>query len=86
MPAQGNPQGADAPNVPTAAQLAQLATLQATLATAQSNLDAIKNRTGTLRAAQKAYLNAQYAVTQYEAYIYGGMKPGIYDEGGPSVT
>jgi hypothetical protein len=87
MPASGNPQGADAPNVPTAAQLAKLATLQATAAAAQATYNAIVFPiTGTLAVAQAAMLNANAAVNQYQAYIYGGQKPGIIDEGGPSIT
>ncbi len=83
MPAAGNPQGANAPNVPTAAQLAQLATLQATqaaaLVTYQAGIE-------TSEANKAAYQAATAAVTQYQAYIYGGSKPGIYDEGGSTVT
>jgi hypothetical protein len=87
MPATGNPQGADAPNVPTAAQLAKLATLQATAAAALATYQAlVVPITGTLPVAQAALLNANAAVVQYQAYIYGGQKPGIYDEGGNSVT
>ena len=70
------------PHTPTAAQLTQLATLQATQASAKTTLDAItKNKTGTLAVAQAAWKAAASAVTNYEAYIYGGQKPGIYDEG-----
>lgn len=83
MPATGNPQGADAPNVPTAAQLAQLATLQATAAANLATLDAARISHKTAHA---AYLQSQAKVTQYQAYIYGGQKPGIYDEGGPTIT
>jgi hypothetical protein len=83
MPAAGNPQGADAPNVPTAAQLAQLATLQATAAAALVTLDAARISHKTAHA---ALLLAQNKVNQYQAYIYGGQKPGIYDEGGAAIT
>ncbi len=83
MPSAGNPQGADAPNVPTAAQLAQLATLQATQATALATYQAGIETSETNKAAYQA---ATAAVWQYQAYIYGGQKPGIYDEGGPSIT
>jgi hypothetical protein len=87
MPATGNPLGADAPNVPTAAQLAQLATLKAAAVSAKATYDAIVAPvTGSLPVAQAALLNANAAVTQYEAYIAGGQKPGIIDEGGPSVV
>jgi hypothetical protein len=87
MPVSGLGPGGNAPNVPTAAQLTKLATLQATAATAAATLTAINAPvTGTLVVAQAAYLAAQAAVTQYQAYIYGGQKPGIIDEGGPTVT
>lgn len=85
-PAAGNPQGANAPNIPTAAQLAQLATLQATQTTTKAALDAIQGTHGTLHAAKIAYQAATAKVVQYEAFIAGGQKPGIIDEGGPSVT
>lgn len=83
MPSTGNPQGADAPNVPTAAQLAQLATLQATQAAAFTTYQAAVE---TLDGAKSAWQNANALVIQYQAYIYGGQKPGIYDEGGPTIT
>jgi hypothetical protein len=83
MPAVGNPQGANAPNVPTAAQLAQLATLVAAQAAALATLNSSFATYETNKAAWQA---ANAAVTQYEAYIYGGQKPGIYDEGAPTVT
>ncbi len=76
-----------APHTPTAAQLTKLAALQATQASAKTTLDLIaKAHTGTLAVANDAWINAAAAVTQYEAYIYGGQKPGIYDEGGQDVT
>lgn len=76
-----------APNVPTAAQLTKLASLQATQAAAKVTLDAITDpEGGSLAVANSAWLNAAYAATQYAAYIYGGQKPGIIDEGGPTVT
>jgi len=50
-------------------------------------LDAItKNKTGTLAVAKAAWQNAAEAVTNYQAYIYGGQKPGIYDEGSQGVV
>lgn len=90
MPAAGNPQGADAPNVPTAAQLTQLATLTTAYSAAIATYHSIRvgpnSQTVGFRQAHAAMLNAAFALKQYEAYIYGGQKPGIYDEGGPSVT
>jgi hypothetical protein len=83
MPATGNPQGADAPNVPTAAQLTQLASLQAAAAAAVA---AYHTERLNYVAAHKAMVNAQKLVVQYQAYIAGGQKPGIYDEGSASVT
>jgi len=89
MSAQPGPYG-DAPNVPTAAQLSELATLQANVATAIANFHAIRAGANGLstsyKAAHAAVLNAYYAATQYAAYIAGGQKPGIYDEGGPNIT
>jgi hypothetical protein len=85
MPVAGFGVGGTAPSVPTAAQLAHLATLQATAAAALVTYQAIVTPvTGTLPVAQAALLNANSAVNQYEAYIYGGQKPGIYDEGIPA--
>ena len=83
-----NPDGSgNKPHVPTAAQLAELATLQAATATAKTTLDAIiAPLTGTLPVAVAAYQNAVAAQKQYELYIYGGQKPGIIDEGGQNVT
>ncbi len=84
MPAAaGNPQGADAPHVPTAAQLTQLAVLQATAASTLATYQAGIETSETNKAAYQA---AQTAVTNYQAYIYGGQKPGIIDEGTPDVT
>jgi len=83
MPAAGNPQGADAPNVPTAAQLTQLGVLQTAAAAALVTLQAAIE---THETAKAAWINAQALVNQYEVYIAGGQKPGIYDEGGPSIT
>lgn len=77
---------ANAPRTPTAAQLTQLATLTAATAAAQANYDAVKGAHGTLHSTKQAYLNALAQQKQYEAYIYGGQKPGILDEGGASVT
>jgi hypothetical protein len=74
------------PNTPTAAQLAQLATLTAATAAAQASYDAVRGPHGTLHATKQAYLNALATQKQYEAYIYGGQKPGIIDEGGANVT
>jgi len=83
-PAAGNPQGADAPHVPTAAQLTALAALQATAAAALVTYQAGIETSETNRAAYQA---AQTAVTNYQSYIYGGNnKPGIYDEGTPDVV
>lgn len=89
MPSAGNPQGADAPNVPTAAQLTALATLQTTQATAIAAFRQARITGGatlSYKAAHAAMLNASAAVIQYQSYIYGGQKPGIYDEGGPTIT
>jgi hypothetical protein len=74
------------PHVPTAAQLAQLATLHAATVAAEATWTAIVRPTGTANAAQQAYLDAAAAEKQYELYIYGGQKPGVYDEGNQSVT
>jgi hypothetical protein len=88
--ATGNPQGADAPNVPTAAQLTQLASLQATSTAAIATFHSIRagsnSQSVSYKAAHAAMLNAMSAVVQYQAYIAGGQKPGIYDEGGASIT
>lgn len=73
----------NAPRTPTAAQLAQLATLQATSAAALVTYHAGRL---TNKANHAALIAAQNAVNQYEAYIAGGQKPGIIDEGGPNVT
>jgi len=83
MPATGNPQGADAPNVPTAAQNTQLATYQAAAAAAVA---AYHTARLAYKAAHQAMLAAQAQAVQYAAYIAGGQKPGIIDEGGPTVT
>jgi hypothetical protein len=83
MPATGNPVGADAPNVPTAAQLTQLASLQATAAAAVTSYH---NERLTYVAAHKAMVNAQRAVVQYQGYIYGGQKPNVIDDGGATIT
>jgi hypothetical protein len=83
MPATGNPQGADAPNVPTAAQLTALAALQSTETTAIATYHSARL---SYKTAHAAMLQAQAAVVQYQAYIAGGQKPGIIDEGGPSIT
>lgn len=75
------------PHTPTASQLTQLAALQATRAAAKVTLDAITAPiTGTLAVAQAAWQNAALAAAEYEGYIYGGSKPGIYDEGGQNVV
>lgn len=71
------------PHVPTAAQLTQLASLQATATAAEATYQAAIT---SLASAKVAMQNALAASTQYSAYIYGGQKPGIYDEGGQSVT
>jgi len=84
MPSAGNPQGADAPHVPTAAQLTQLATLQATQASTLTTYQAAIETSETAKAAWQA---AALAATNYQSYIYGGInKPGIYDEGTPDVV
>lgn len=89
FPAQGNPTGADAPHVPTAAQNALLATLQANVATAIANFHAIRAGANTLsisyKQAHAAVLNAYFAQMQYSAYLAGGQKPGVYDEGGADI-
>lgn len=91
----GNPTGnapcyGNAPNIPTAAQLAQLATLQAAAATAVANYHTARagagSVAGSFRTLHAAMLNAQFTVVTYQTYIYGGQKDGIYDEGGPTVT
>ena len=71
------------PNVPTAAQLAKLATLITALNSAIATLNTNIAAHGTAAA---AVVNAQTNLKNYEAYIYGGLKPGIYDEGGPTVA
>lgn len=82
-----NPDGSgNSPHVPTAAQLAQLATLHAATVAAETAYNAIAGPNGTLAAAQAAWLLAASKEKQYEGYIYGGQKPGIYDEGGQNVT
>ncbi len=84
MPSAGNPQGADAPHVPTSAQLTQLAVLQATAASTLATYQAGIETSETNKAAYQA---AALAVTNYTAYIYGGNnKPGIYDEGTADVV
>ena len=71
------------PHTPTAAQLAQLATLAATARAAlNSHTTAINNHV----ASGAAWLIAQKTAADYQAYIYGGQKPGVYDEGSPNVT
>jgi hypothetical protein len=40
----------------------------------------------THKTAQAAWLTAQSNTAAYAAYIYGGSKPGIYDEGGQNVV
>jgi hypothetical protein len=71
------------PNTPTKAQLAALAVLQTTL---NSALSTLSTNTAAHVTAQNAVLVAQQNLKNYEAYIYGGNKPGIYDEGSNSVT
>ena len=71
------------PHVPTAAQLTQLATLQATEDAALATLN---SAISTHKTAQAAWLTAQSNTAAYAAYIYGGSKPGIYDEGGQNVV
>lgn len=66
-------------HVPTAAQLAKLATLQATLTSANTTLTSAQ---ATLATAQAAQLAAAKAWHDYQHYIYGGtLKPGVLDEG-----
>ena len=76
------------PHIPTAAQLTQLATLQATVTSTKATLDAITDTvTGTLRAASDAYLQAVQIAKDYEQYIYGGdSKRGVIDEGNQSAV
>jgi hypothetical protein len=81
MPVSGIGPGGTAPGVPTAAQLAQLATLQAASAAAIATYHSSRL---TYKTNHAAMLAAEAAVTQYQAYIYGGQKPGIYDEGIPA--
>ena len=72
------------PNNPTAAQLAQLATYQATLTAAQATLAASYTSHSS---AQLAVQVAIQALENYRAYIYGAApKSKVLDEGGPSVT
>lgn len=89
-PAGNAPYFGNAPNVPTAAQLAQLAVLQAAAATAILNFHNARAGSGggsvSYKSLHGTMLVAMAAVAQYQLYIYGGQKPGIYDEGGPSVT
>jgi hypothetical protein len=90
FPAAGNPPGADAPHVPTAAQLALLQTLQGNVASAISIFHSIRagtnSQTISYKQAHANVLNAYYALAQYQAYLGGGNKPGIYDEGSSDVT
>ena len=73
------------PHTPTAAQQTQLATLKATLATAETNCATAKSLyTGNVA----AVVNAQIAVDAYQAYVYGLTKarPGALDEGSATLV
>jgi len=76
------------PHVPTAAQQTQLATLKATAATANVTL---ASAVTSHKNAQASAIAANKAVTDYEAYIYGGAgsradSTGIIDDGGAGNT
>jgi hypothetical protein len=81
MPVSGPGPGGTAPGSPTAAQLTNLATLQAAQAAALVTLDAARI---THKTAHAAWVSAARQATAYQAYIYGGQKPGIIDEGVPA--
>lgn len=66
-------------HVPTSAQNTKLATLKATLDSANATLTSAN---ATLATAQAAATAAAKAYNDYHHYIYGGLtKPGIIDEG-----
>ena len=65
------------PHIPTSAQLAQLATLQATAAAAATTEASSLATYNTNKAAAK---NAAKAAADYLHFIYGGVtKPGVVD-------
>lgn len=67
------------PHTPTAAQLAQLATLQATVA---SRLATYQTTQANGKAAKAALAKAQDRLTAYRNFIYGGQQPsGVLDNG-----
>lgn len=70
-----------ASHTPSAAQVAQLATLRTAAATAQASLT---SATANLAAAQAAHQNASRAVVEYQGYIYGGLRPGL--DAGPDAA
>jgi hypothetical protein len=75
-----------AQNVPTAAQLTQLAALQSTLAAANATLIAAEASFATARSAQD---NAARAVLAYSNYIYQYPSidpPGYIDESATLTT
>ncbi len=78
------------PHIPTAAQLTQLAVLQAVENSTSATLAAItssKTLAGSLHTARTAFLNAQNATAMYANYIYGGgPKSTVIDEGGQSTV
>jgi hypothetical protein len=66
-------------HTPTSAQNSKLATLQATLVSAQASYNANVAALATAATALKA---AQENVKNYEAYIYGGTQlPNVVDGG-----
>jgi hypothetical protein len=71
-----------APHTPTAAQLTQLAVLQAAAVAATATLKAAQ---ATQTAAQAAQLAAHKSWTDYQAFISGSKKTSAIDEGGPDV-
>jgi multidrug efflux pump subunit AcrA (membrane-fusion protein) len=75
------------PHVPTAAQLTQLATLQATQTTARATL---KTAQTTLATAQAAQIAADKAVKDYEHFMFGGTvrgaSAGVIDDGLPDAA
>ncbi len=72
------------PQTPTAAQLAQLAVLQATQQAASVALTAAQQNLATLTA---VYVAAAKNVQSYQHYIYGGKSyPGVLDNGNPQAV
>ena len=71
-------------HTPNANQLAQLATLKATAATASANLT---SAAAAHAAAVTAWQAASDAVVRYQAWIYGtGPYPGLIDTGSPETV